>query len=258
MSPPHSRHAEAQRASLDTRAHRPWPVPEGRWLIGQTWRALAFLHWPVPVDALRRLVPSALPLDVYEDHAWLGITPFDVVGHRLRGLPAVPIVSRFRELNVRTYVTLAGRPGIHFFSLDASSVAAVLGARASYRLPYRLARMHSDTERAAVHYRSARLTGPSAELVARYVPSGAPFNAVPGTLEHWLTERYCLYVTGPDGAPVRADIHHPPWDLQPAEVELTRNTMADPLDLRLDGHPHALFAARQDVLIWPPSPVSGG
>jgi uncharacterized protein YqjF (DUF2071 family) len=236
-------------------AHRPWPPPAGAWIVGQTWRTLAFLHWPIAPADLRGLVPGALALDLFDGEGWLGVTPFEVVGHRLHGLPPPPVLSRFRELNVRTYVTVGGRPGIHFFSLDASSVAAVLGARATYRLPYLPARMRIATDAGAVHYRSRRLAGPPARLVARYWPTGPRFTAAPGTFEHWLTERYCLYTTGRDGAPRRTEIHHGPWPLHPAEAEIAENTMAEPLGLRLRGEPHVLFSPRQDVVIWPPARV---
>jgi uncharacterized protein YqjF (DUF2071 family) len=236
--------------------HRPWPLPERPWLVGQTWRALAFLHWPVAPEAMCSVVPRELPLDLFGGHAWIGITPFEIVGHRLRGVPPVPVISRFEELNVRTYVTLDDRPGIHFLSLDAASLAAVLGARAAFRLPYFRARMQIAIGPDGVRYRSRRLTGPRVQLVTRYRPTGAVFTAAPGTLEHWLTERYCLYTAGGGGQPHRTEIHHGPWPLQAARAEVARNTMPGPFGLRLDGEPHALFAARQDVVIWSREPVT--
>jgi len=221
------------------------------WIGAQTWESLAFLHWRVEPERMRALVPAQLPLDLLDGSAWLGVTPFRVTGNRLRGLPPVPPVDRFPELNVRTYVTVGGRPGIHFFSLDAASWAAVLGARIAYRLPYFPADMACSGAPDGVRYRSVRRAGPAAALVARYRPTGPPFNAVAGSLEHWLTERYCLYVTGRSRLVRRADIAHPPWALRPAEAELERNTMGRPLGLALDGEPHVLFAARQDVCVWP-------
>jgi uncharacterized protein YqjF (DUF2071 family) len=245
--------ARRQSESLRATSHRPWPPPAGRWILGQTWRALAFLHWPVRPEELRPLVPAALALDRFDGRAWLGITPFEVVGHRLRGVPPLPVLSRFEELNVRTYATLDGRPGIHFLSLDAASLAAVLGARATYRLPYFPARMamSADAGGGGVRYRSERLAGPAARLVADYAPTGPAFTAVPGTLEHWLTERYRLYTADRRGRPRHADIHHAPWPLQPARADIVHNTMADWLGLPLRGEPHVLFAPRQDVVIWP-------
>jgi len=121
---------------IDEVVHRPWPLPRGHWTNAQTWERLAFLHWPVDGDAVRRLVPAGLELDLYDGAAWLGITPFEVTGFRLRGGPPLPGVSSFPELNVRTYVTRDDKPGVWFFSLDADSRLAVEAARRLYKLPY--------------------------------------------------------------------------------------------------------------------------
>src|SRR5918998_2507341 len=110
-------------------AHRPWPLPDGPWLMAQTWGDLLFAHWPVPVEALRPLVPRPLPVDTFDGTAWLGVTPFEVSGLRLRGTVPAPRLSRFAELNVRTYTSHGGKPGIWFFSLDAASAVAVAAAR---------------------------------------------------------------------------------------------------------------------------------
>jgi uncharacterized protein YqjF (DUF2071 family) len=188
------------------------------------------------------VVDPRIPLDTFDGAAWLGITPFVVRALRPRGLP--PFL-RFPELNVRTYATLGGRPGIHFFSLDAGSRLAVAGARLTYRLPYFHARMAVQRDGAVVRYRSDRS---GADWQAEYGPAGAVFIAAPGTLEHFLTERYCLYATTPRRV-LRAEIHHAPWPLQPAEGRIVRNTMAP---VAVAGEPLLHFAARQDVVIWPP------
>src|SRR5919204_5477516 len=117
-------------------SHRPYPMPAGSWIMAQRWSHLLFAHWPVDIDALRAIVPPSLPLDTFDGAAWLSIVPFYLSHLRPRWLPALPWVSAFPELNVRTYVTLGGKPGIYFFSLDAGSPLAVAGARAIYRLPY--------------------------------------------------------------------------------------------------------------------------
>src|SRR3954469_14115718 len=170
--------------------HRPWPLPDGRWLMAQTWEDLLFAHWPLPAEELAPLIPAPLELDTFDGGAWLGVTPFEVTGLRLRGTPPAPLVSRFPELNVRTYVSLGGKPGIWFFSLDAASGAAVFAARRSYRLPYFRAAMRIARAGERVVSRSAR---GGARLEVAYGPAGAPRPAPAGTLEHWLTERYCLY-----------------------------------------------------------------
>lgn len=214
--------------------------------MAQTWLDLLFAHWPVPPEALRPHLPAALPIDTFDGAAWIGITPF-VATLRPRGLPTL---LRFPELNVRTYTTVDGRPGIWFFSLDASSAAAVLGARLSYRLPYLRAQMTVGRDATSVRYRSDRA---DASLHITYAPTGPPAPATPGTLDHFLTERYSLYTTG-FGRILRADIQHPPWPLQPATASIARNTMA-PVELPAR-EPLLHFARRQDVLIWAPAPLS--
>jgi uncharacterized protein len=244
-----------QNATLAETAHRPWPLPDGKpWLMAQTWDDLLFAHWPVPVEAVRAHVPAALPVDTFDGAAWIGVTPFRLTGLRLRGTPPPPILSSFLELNARTYVTLAGRPGIWFFSLDASSRLAVEAARRTYRLPYFHARMAADRSDAGIRYRSERRARGErpAGFAGRYAPAGERFTADPGSLEYFLAERYCLY-TVDAGAVYRADIHHPPWPLQPGEGEIERNTMPPP-GIPLDGDPLLHFAARQDVVIWPLAP----
>lgn len=209
----------------------------------QTWRDLLFAHWPLAPAALRPLLPESLALDTFDGRAWLGITPFEVRPLRPRGLPAL---QGFPELNVRTYATLDGKQGIWFFSLDAASILAVLGARATYFLPYFRARMQIERGETEIRYRSARR---SAKFAAAYAPTGPPAAAAPGTLEHFLTERYCLYTRlGP--RILRSEIHHPPWPLQAARASFAVNSMA-PVALPARA-PLLHFARRQDVLIWRP------
>jgi uncharacterized protein len=240
----------AQRRGLGVRDHRPWPLPNGPWIQGQTWLDLLFAHWSLPAEALRPAVPVELPVDTFDGRAWLSITPFEVMGVRVQGMPPVPGLSRFPETNVRTYTTVEGKPGIYFLSLDAASWLAVAGARRTYRLPYHRADMAIKRAGEEIDYRSRRAE-PQAELVARYRPDGAVLNAQPGTLEYFLTERYCLYVLDERHRILRADIRHAPWPLQPAVAELERNTMTAPYGIELDGEPLLHFSRRQDVVIWP-------
>ncbi len=211
-----------------------------------------FAHWPVPVAELRRVVPSALPLDTFAGRAWLGVTPFLVRGLRPRLTPPFPYLSRFPELNVRTYVTVGGRPGIYFLSLDAARRLAVWGARRAFRLPYFHARMRAHRRDGVVTYSSERLSsdGEPATFLALYRPRAKQFVAATDSLEYFLAERYCLYTFDERLRVYRADIHHPPWPLQEAEAEIETNTMAEPLGIRLTEEPLLHFARRQDVLIW--------
>ena len=167
----------------------------------------------------------------------------------------VPWLSAFPELNVRTYVSPRdGKRGVFFFSLDAARLPAVLAARAMFRLPYFAAAMRVARHGDAVHYASRRRGG-AAAFAATYEPTGAAFTPARGSLEFFLTERYCLYHVDPLGRPSRLEIHHAPWPLQPARAEITTNTMAAPLGLALDGPPLLHFAKRQDVVAWWPRPI---
>ena len=222
------------------------------WVIAQRWCDLLFAHWPAPAAALRRVVPAELELDLWEGEGWVGVVPFRMEGIRPRRGFAVPILSATPEINVRTYVTRDGKPGVYFFSLDAGSALVVWGGRRIYGLPYYRARMESRNEGDAVRYASERRGG-GAEFRGWYRPAGEAGAARPGTLEHWLTERYCLYT-----AASRADILHEPWPLQPAEARIEVNTMARAAGIELpDRAPLLHFARRVDVKVWAPAPPEG-
>jgi uncharacterized protein YqjF (DUF2071 family) len=223
--------------------------------MAQTWHDLLFAHWPVDAATMRTHVPRELELDTFDGAAWLGVVPFRMSGLRLRGLPGLPGVRTFPELNLRTYVTRGDRPGVWFFSLDAASPIAVAVARAWFDLPYFRARMRSTARGDEVEYASER-THPGAAPAAfrgTYGPSGPVQLAHRGTLEHWLTERYCLYARSPGGSIRRGEIHHAPWPLQSARARIAQDTIAQaegfPIPARA---PHLLFARRIDVRIWAP------
>jgi uncharacterized protein YqjF (DUF2071 family) len=219
----------------------------------QEWNRLLFAHWPAHPEKVRPLVPAVLALDIREGRCWVAVTPFYLSGLRARGLPMIPGTSAFPELNVRTYVTLDGKPGVYFFSLDAGAVSAVFGARLMYGLPYFYAHMSVRYGAESVHYRSSRRhMGKVAEFEADYRPSGTIFQAAPGSLEHFLTERYCLYAV--QGRRLyRAEIHHLPWPLQPARAEIAANTMARAAAIELPQEPPLLHYARHlEVLVWGP------
>jgi uncharacterized protein len=241
-----------QEVVLTETVHRPYRLPDRPWFMAQSWEDLLFAHWPVPAEELRRVVPPGIPIDTYDGRAWIAITPFRVGAVRLRGLPHLPGVTSFPETNVRTYATIGERPGIYFLSLDAASAVAVSAARRSYRLPYFQARMSARRAGDWIEYSSTRASpdGPAAELRARYRPTGRRFEAEEGSLEQFLVERYCLYTLDEQRRVCRADIHHPPWPLQPAEAEFQLNTMAEPFGVCLRGDPLLHFSRREDVLIW--------
>ncbi|MBX3083995.1 MAG: DUF2071 domain-containing protein [Anaerolineae bacterium] len=220
-------------------AHRPYPLVTGPWIMRQTWSDLAFLHWSLPVEQMRALVPASLPLDTFEGEAWLGIVPFKMEYVSLRGCPNVPKLSFFPELNVRTYVKVGGKPGVYFFSLDAGNPIAVSLARRWFRLPYYHADMATHRDGNTVYYDSRRThrgAPPAAFKAHCHATSGVEI-AAPGSLEHWLTERYCLYTTDPHGAVLRGEIHHQQWPLQTGEVDIEANTLVEPLGLTLSKQP---------------------
>ncbi len=241
-------------------AHRPWPLPARPWLLAQRWTDLLFAHWPVATDVVRALVPRVLPLDLYEGRAWVSIAPFYISHLRARPVRAVPLpgLSAFPELNVRTYVVLDQKPGVYFFSLDAGSPLAVAGARLVYHLPYYRAAMRLRRVDGRVEYTSRRThhRAPPARFRGRYAPTGAVERSAPGSLDFWLTERYCLYAVDPARRVFRADIHHVPWPLQPATAQIDRNTMAEAAGITLPRTaPRLSFARRLDVVVWSPEPV---
>jgi uncharacterized protein YqjF (DUF2071 family) len=251
-------------------AHRPWPLPTGPWIMAQSWHGLLFAHWRIDATlmrtTLRPLIPAALEIDTFQNEAWIGVVPFRMSGVRLRATPALPALSAFPELNVRTYVTHAGKPGVWFFSLDAANAIAVSVARAWFHLPYFNARMRCDERNGWIEYSSDRTHrgAPAAKLHMRYRSIGEVFHSKPGTLEHFLTERYCLYAANAKGQISRGDIQHAPWPLQPAKAEFQTNTMIEtavecgasaPLlhsgPQQLD-EPLLHFSRRQDVVVWHP------
>jgi uncharacterized protein len=237
----------------------------------QTWNDLLFAHWPVPYAELRALVPEDLMLETFEGQCWVGVVPFWMSSIRGRGLPVLPGFSRFPELNVRTYVTYRNKPGVYFFSLDITSHLAVWGARTFYHLPYFHAAMDCREEEgrilysserhkpAGAHTRSLRSRGgrgrpplhKPAEFLGSYGPCGPRRIRDKGSLEDFLTARYCLY-TVYENQIYRCDIHHLPWPLQDAEARIERNTMAAAAQIALpDSAPLLHFSKALEVLIWP-------
>lgn len=246
------------RTILQQTSHRPWPLRGLPWVLQMSWENLAFLHWPLPPEALRPLIPSSLELDTFEGNAWIAVTPFVMNNVRLRFSPPIPTTSRFEELNVRTYVRRRNRSGVWFFSLDAASALAVGAARAICRLPYFDADMEAVSSGERVTYRSRRShkEAPEAEFRARYWPTGPVVTHGKGSLEHWLTERYCLFSAGPGERLLQLDIHHVPWPLQAGAAEIETNSMTEAAGIVLpDQAPLVHYASRLDVLAWGPSRV---
>lgn len=221
----------------------------------QSWHDVLFAHWRVDERRLRPFIPPAFDIDRFDGSAWLSIVPFRMSNVASRAMPALPWLSSFLELNVRTYVSPRdGKRGVFFFSLDATRLPAVLTARALFRLPYYKARMRATRRGDAVHYRSRR-RGSKAVFEATYEPAGPAVVPARGTLDFFLAERYCLYHLDLLGRPARLEVHHAPWQLQPARGEIVANTMTTKLGVHLEGEPLLHFAKRQDVVAWLPRAI---
>lgn len=231
--------------------HRPWPIPSRPWRMKQVWHNLLFAHWPIEVNQIKPFIPPPLEIDTYNGQAWIGVVPFYMSGIRLRNMPPISLTSSVSEINVRTYVTINNKPGVLFLSLDAANLIAVKVARLFYHLPYYYAEISIKKEKNVVHYNSNRLKSDKTfEFIGKYMPTSPKFNAMKGTLEYWLTERYCLY-TSHRNRLYRCDILHEPWDLQHAEGEIFTNTMIDIDGLDISNiNPLMHYSEHIEVLTW--------
>jgi len=245
-----SQQLAAPKAIIDDRS---WPVPSRSWLMRMKWHDLAFFHWPVEARQLQSLLPSGVPVDEFDGQAWIGVVPFWMSGVGVRWTPNLPFFSTFPELNVRTYVTIDNKPGVWFFSLDATNPIAVRGARQLFNLPYMDAKISVNRKDNWIVYDSERThrNEPAAELRCEYRPVGEAYEADQGTLLHWLTARYCMYMASRSGQIFRGEIDHSPWKLRDAQAIFKSNTMTDWLDLQLpDCEPLCHFAQKTNVIAW--------
>jgi len=230
------------------------PFRIARPVIRQTWLELTFLHWPFDPADVRPLIPAELELDLWEGKCFVGLVPFILVDITHARGPALPWLSRFNETNVRTYVRdRHGRRGVWFFSLDAARLAAVIGARIGYSLPYYWARMRVNRTGERVHYHSRRRHGPPGQTDIVVTP-GAVI-AEPSPLEAFLTARWRLFAYR-GGRVFSADVDHPRWPLQRAAVDrldqslLQAARLPDPA-----GEPLAHFSTGVQVFTGWPEPV---
>jgi hypothetical protein len=224
----------------------------------QRWNDLLFAHWPIPASALAPLMPEGLHVDTFQGSAWLGVVPFWLDRVKFRGVPTLPGLQSFPELNLRTYVRdpHTGTPGVYFLSLDAGNLLGVVFARMFYHLPYFWADMRFEqrSEREFAFASRRRFSNRPVEFKARYRglgPTRRTAESRPGSLEYFLTERYCLFTRDRDGQPMRADIHHVPWPLEEAEAEIERNDLAEALGLHLPNERPVLhYSRRLAVYVW--------
>lgn len=232
--------------------------PPGSPVMRQCWDRLLFLHWKWEPRLIQRTLPAGLAVDVHDGHAWVGLVPFFMRRVRPRGLPAVPGLSNFLELNVRTYVHDAqGRPGVWFYSLDANQWLAVKLARALFHLPYEHATMSAavDAKRDEVDYRTQRQgAGEPSRFVYRPTTGAVPHEAAAGSQEFFLVERYRLFAHDEEKDELYTGrVHHAPYQITPAEVPEWSDTA-----LRMAGLPgrrrapdHVCLARSVEVEVWP-------
>jgi uncharacterized protein YqjF (DUF2071 family) len=235
--------------------------PAGRAAGYHTWTDLLFLHWRVPIDLLRPLVPAGLQIETFDGDAWLGVVPFHIRGLRPWWFPAVPGLSEFHETNLRTYVRFEGRdPGVWFFSLDAACLPAVEIARRKWHLSYFYAAMELVRRDERVLYRSHRRDrrfDQRAEVEIDAAIGGSLLNpddtsAAAGTLEHFLAERYVLYAADPNDRLYLGRVWHRPYQLRSAKLLHCRQTLSDAVDVELPETPHhAMFCDRVSVEVFP-------
>jgi hypothetical protein len=225
----------------------------------QRWNDLLFAHWPVPVAEIAQLLPEGLEPDVFQGSAWLGVVPFWLDRLKIRGLPAIPGMRSFPDLNVRTYVRdeHTRTPGMYFFSLDATNLLAVTLAHTFFHLPYHWAEMRLDqrSEREFAFYSRRRFAQQPVIFNARYRglgPTRKLMESKSGTLEHFLMERSSLFTRNRAGQAVRANLHHIPSPLEEAEAEIERNDLAKSIGIELpDIEPVLHYSRRLAVYVWP-------
>nr|WP_263324869.1 DUF2071 domain-containing protein [Neobacillus sp. Marseille-Q6967] len=198
------------------------------WIIKQTWEHLLFLHWETAPERILPLLPDELELDLFAGKAWITVLPFRVTHQRFHGLPEIPFLNTYLELNVRTYVKYKGMAGVYFFTLDANHPLTVLGAK-SLSLPYRHAKMALENEGKNIIFKSSRLLE-EGEFSVLYEPVSEPRKLEPGSLDYWLLERYCLFTKWGNKV-VRGDIRHKNWEVIEAKIERLKNSVL-PIDLK--------------------------
>ncbi len=240
------------------------PHPEGRPAGYQTWSDLLFLHWRVPADELRPLIPRELAIDTYDGSAWVGIVAFDMSNIRPWWFPPVPGVSYFRETNVRTYVRSAnGTPGVWFFSLDASNALAVFIARWKWNLPYFRANMQIVRNGNSIGYRSYRpsrddglgrlnVQAEIGDLWNSADDSSLVGLAQPESLEYFLVERYSLFCESPNGTLYEGRVYHRPYPIKQATVTGLEESLLEPSQIQAGSDlAHAAFSDGVDVEVFP-------
>jgi uncharacterized protein YqjF (DUF2071 family) len=229
-------------------SHRPYGLPHRRWQYYQEWNEVLFLHWAVPVESLRKLVPKDLEIDTFNGIAYISLVPFSMKNIRPRFLPAIPLVSDFHEINIRTYVSKQDRHGVFFLKIEAENIISVLMARKLSGLPYK----KSIIKRQKGQYTSINQSSGSKIHVEFKV---AEIITQKNDLDIFLTERYCLFHEK-SGKISRYDIHHKVWQLKSVEVtSLEIYTPDEEIDF-MSGMPElSHYSEGVQVLAWRKLPL---
>lgn len=196
---------------LNNTAHRPWPMPEGRWQYYQEWNHAIFLHWKVPVELLQELVPSGLELDSFDGQYYVSLVAFTMQDIRPRNLPPIEMISDFDEINIRTYIRNGNKAGVYFISIEAGKSVSAFIARTMSGLPYQ----KSTTRRSDKQYHSKNEKRNF--LLDIHFIAGDPV-AEKTALDTWLTERYCLYLDAGKRL-YRYEIHHDEWKIRKIDIQ---------------------------------------
>ena len=238
---------------LKTQNHQYWPLPSKYWIMRQTWKNVLFAHFPISPERLRPHIPSTLEIDTYQDSAWLGVIIFVIEGIYFRGLSPISVVFKFPEVNLRTYVQHGGKRGVFFLSLDVGNWASLAISKGWYHLPYCSAEISYRKEGDTFHCHSLR-KGKSDNPITftgSFTPDLEVYFPEDGTIDHWLTERYCLYSQDNRGNLYCGDIHHKPWPLQKAEAIISTNTLPTPFGIDISKpEPTFYFSEGVDTLFW--------
>ncbi len=227
---------------------------ETSWNVFQGWRDLLFASWRIPVEKMRPLVPSDMTVDTFDGSAWISLVPMKMSDLHFKHLPPLPGLDHFLEINLRTYVRVDDEPGVHFFSIDCNDLLSDWYASHFLKLPCLRAAMTLELTDGAYVYESHRTAhkDPPGDLIARYAPVGAAFETQPGSLEHFLVERYAMFFPSGKGSVLRGEMKHNPWQVQRADVDLMINTIPRAAGFEVGNRPDAaLYAQGVDTYAWP-------
>lgn len=224
----------------------------------QQWTDLLFAHWRIPVSSIRDLIPEQISIDTFNGDAWIGLVPFYMSHVRPARFPAVPWISNFCETNLRTYVHLDGkRPGVWFFSLEASRLIPVLIARTKWHLNYHWAKMSLQKGDRRIHYQSRRISKKNPAMTNLISETGNTIHPLQSeaekrSLEFFLAERYLLYTRLRDGKLLCGQVHHSPYPLQQASIIECQQTVSDASGINFGRIPdHVMYSAGVKVDVFP-------